>query len=159
MSDLRQRHPRQRDEAHLRYVRAQPCCIGYCNRPAEAAHIRMACLAIGKPSTGIGEKPDDKWTVPLCHYHHQSGALAQHKIGEERFWREVHGINPFALAAKLWAESGGEARELMPARPVRANPVKPRKPKEQRRKIVAARRTIPGRRFNGDPIPSRLVSP
>ncbi|MGY3609897.1 MULTISPECIES: DUF968 domain-containing protein [unclassified Bradyrhizobium] len=152
MSELRQRHPRQRDEAHLRYVRAQPCCIGYCNRPAEAAHIRMGCIAIGKDQTGMQQKPDDKWTVPLCNYHHQSGTLAQHKIGEERFWREVHGIDPFRLAAKLWIESGGAIREFMHSPVKRPKPVKARKPKEQRRKI-------PGRRFNGDPIPSRPAAP
>jgi hypothetical protein len=138
MSDLRQRLPRKRDDAHLRYVRAQKCCLGFCNRPAEAAHIRMACDAIGKLPTGMQEKPDDKWTVPLCGYHHRTGVGAQHKMGERDFW-ELAGINPFEIAVVLWIESGGYERETSAKTVVRPRKIKARKPPDQRRKIQPGR--------------------
>src|ERR1700730_165872 len=97
---LRQRAPRVHDAAHLKFVRQQPCVICKTTRQIEAAHVRMGCLAIGKESTGLQEKPSDCWTVSLCAYHHRTGILAQHKISEERFWFEIHGRNPFEIAAR-----------------------------------------------------------
>jgi hypothetical protein len=117
----------------------------------------MGCIAIGKKPTGMGEKPSDAWVTALCAYHHRTGILAQHKISEERFWFEIHGRNPFEIAARLWIESGGAARELIKPRAPRPKCIKPRKPPEQRRKIISAHRSIPGRRFDGTPIPARLV--
>jgi hypothetical protein len=134
VTELRQREPRRHDAAHLAYVRAQPCSIKHCPRPSEAAHIRMACIAIGKEPTGLGEKPHDKWTVGLCDYHHRTGTLAQHKMGEQDFW-QLMGVNPFAIAARLWIESGGAARELLPERPKRERKVRPRDLSKPRRKI------------------------
>jgi hypothetical protein len=136
---LRQRQPRERDEKHLAYVRAQPCCVCRSTRNVEAAHIRMACPARGKQPTGMQEKPDDKWSTPLCNYHHQSGILAQHKIGEQTFWFEVHGRNPFDIAARLWIESGGAARALQPKPAPRPKTSRPRKPPGLRRKIMPGR--------------------
>ncbi len=111
MAPLRQRAPRIRDAKHLAYVRLQPCCVcpKGARRPSEAAHIRMPCPARDKPSTGMQQKPDDKWTVPLCSYHHRNGICAQHKMGEAAFWKMV-GRDPFAIALGLWSASGGEAR-------------------------------------------------
>ncbi|MBR1193206.1 DUF968 domain-containing protein [Bradyrhizobium sp. AUGA SZCCT0160] len=136
---LRQRSPRQRDEKHLAFVRAKPCCVCGSARNVEAAHIRMACPARGKPPTGMQEKPDDRWSTPLCNYHHQSGIMAQHKIGEQAFWFEVHGRNPFDIAERLWIESGGAERALKPKLVLRVVRTAPRKPPEQRRKIPAGR--------------------
>ena len=153
MPPVRQRHPRQRDDKHLAYVRSLPCCVCGSTRNVEAAHIRMGCPARGKePLPGLQTKPDDKWTTPLCHYHHQSGILAQHRIGEQEFWFEVHGRNPFDVAERLFIESGGAERALKPRRVVERQ-TKPRKPKELRAKITS-RRGIPGRRFDGTPIPA-----
>lgn len=135
---LRQRAPRQHDAAHLAFVRSQPCCINGCNRPAEAAHLRMACPARGKLPTGMGEKPDDRWTTPLCGYHHRTGVLAQHKMAEEEFWK-LRGIDPFALAIGLFEQSGGGARALQPKLATRPRKITPRKPPEMRRKIPAGR--------------------
>lgn len=151
MNDLRQRRPRKHDAAHLSYVRAQRCCIGFCNRPAEAAHIRMACEAIGKQPTGMQEKPDDKWTVPLCGYHHRTGVGAQHNMGEREFW-ELAGINPFEIAVRLFIESGGYEREVAKPRAPIVKRVKQRKPRDLRAKIQASHRPIPYRRFNGMPV-------
>lgn len=139
---LRQREPRERDNRHLAYVRSLPCCVCGSTRNVEAAHIRMGCEAIGKPPTGMQEKPGDRWTTNLCHYHHQSGVLAQHRVGEKVFWFEIHGLNPFEIAARLWIESGGAARaaarEANP-QPVRPRKIKPRKPPEMRAKIRSGR--------------------
>lgn len=153
MSELRQRDPRQHDERHLVYVRLQPCCIPGCHRPAEAAHLRMACLAIGKEMTGKGEKPHDKFAVPLCGHHHREAPDAQHQHNEREWWK-AQGINPFVIAAALWIESGGAARAAMEKPAHRLRPVKTRKPRGQRGKIQSAKRTIPGRKFDGTPIQS-----
>lgn len=134
---LRQRAPRQHDEKHLAFIRLQPCCVCGSMRNVEAAHVRMGCLAIGKDSTGLQEKPSDCWTVSLCAYHHRTGILAQHKISEERFWFEVHGRNPFEIAARLWTESGGAARALEPKPVKRPRKIKPRDRNAPKRKIPA----------------------
>ncbi len=136
---LRQRSPRIHDGPHLAFVRAQPCCaLKGCNRQSEAAHIRMACLARDKEATGMGEKPSDCWTVPLCAYHHRTGADSQHVVGEKTFW-QLRGIDPFALALKLWEQSGAASRAAEPKRAPRPQAIKPRKPPEMRRKIPAGR--------------------
>jgi hypothetical protein len=138
---LRQRTPRQVDNAHLAFVRSQPCCVCGSMRNVEAAHIRLACPAIGKRETGMAEKPDDKFSTPLCHYHHQGSILAQHKVGEQIFWFEIHGRNPFEIAARLWIESGGAARAA--ERAENPKPVKPRKIKPRDR--TKPKRQIPAR--------------
>lgn len=135
---LRQRDPRQEDAAHLAFVRTRQCCIPFCKRQAEAAHIRMGCIAIGKEPTGMQEKPHDKWTVPLCPYHHRIGAGSQHSMGEADFW-SLAGINPFLIAAALWKESGGAEREAAPKRAKQPRKIKARKPPERRKKIPAGR--------------------
>lgn len=92
---LRQRGPRERDNKHLDYIRSLPCCI--CGGiDTEAAHIRTGAPEHGKPSTGMAEKPSDKWAVPLCNRHHRE----QHSMKELEFWK-CHGINPFILAMTL----------------------------------------------------------
>ncbi|UFS77184.1 hypothetical protein LPB73_07350 [Tardiphaga sp. 37S4] len=156
MTELRQRDPRQEDAKHLAFVRTQPCCLPFCNREAEPAHLRMENLAIGKEMTGTREKPHDKYTVPLCPYHHRLGVDCQHNSNEREWW-EMRGINPWAIAASLWIASGGAERATMPKPVCKPAPVKVRKPHELRAKIVSSHRTIPGRRFNGSAIPSRIA--
>lgn len=146
---LRQRDPRQEDPKHLAFVRTQPCCLPFCKREAEPAHLRMDNLAIGKELTGKGEKPHDKFTVPLCPYHHRIGVDCQHNSNEKLWW-DLRGINPWEIAASLWLESGGAGRaaerETNP-QPVKPRKVKARKPVEQRAKIHG-RATFPqGRRM------------
>ena len=92
----------------------------------------------------MGEKPDDRWTTPLCDYHHRTGILAQHKISEQEFWFEVHGLNPFDIAERLFIASGGAERALKPKPVLRVVRTAPRKPPEQRAKIR-----------NGRPLQSR----
>lgn len=135
---LRQRAPRVHDAAHLAFVRTRPCCIKHCNRQAEAAHVRMACLAIGKEYTGKAEKPSDCWTVPLCPYHHRTGINSQHSMAEEAFWQMV-GLNPFQIAVDLWKQSGGEERAAQPKPAKKPRRIRPRSAPERRRKIQASR--------------------
>lgn len=107
MVELRQREPREENRAFLAFVRQQKCCV--CSRvPSHAAHIRMACPERNKRATGKGEKPSDRWAVPLCPGCHQDDPGAQHRVGdEEKFWR-VAGVDPFQVAADLYAEFQGE---------------------------------------------------
>ncbi len=130
--NLRQRDPRQHDELHLKFVRQQPCCLPFCKREAEPAHLRMANLAIGKEAAGKHEKPHDKFTVPLCPYHHRIGIDCQHNSNESEWWART-GLNPWEIAAGLWIESGGSARALEPPKPKRVKRTAPRRPVDQRR--------------------------
>jgi hypothetical protein len=127
MTELRQRDPRHVDERHLKFIRALECCLPFCKREAEAAHLRMSNLAIGKRETGRGERPSDSYVVPLCPYHHRIGVDCQHNNNEKEWWERT-GLNPWAIAASLWIESGGAARALEP-RPAK----RPRKTSRKRR--------------------------
>lgn len=95
-----QRQPRQEDPKHLALIRQCPCiCCG--RSPSEAAHVRMSDHARGKPITGMRQKPDDRWTVPLCHRDH----MHQHTRGERVYW-EAHGLDPIDIAIQLYAATG-----------------------------------------------------
>lgn len=98
------KRPRQEKKDHLKFIRKLPCCICGTHKNVEAAHIRMGSQQFGKRETGMQEKPDDSWTIPLCAWHHR----LQHEFGEETFWK-MHKINPFILALALWRASGDEA--------------------------------------------------
>ena len=97
---MRQRKPRQRDERHLDFIRQLPCLIT-ARTPVEAAHIRYADLPEGKSYTGKGEKPDDKYTVPL----HADQHRLQHSMNEREFWKRAR-INPVKASKLLFAVSG-----------------------------------------------------
>lgn len=129
---LRQRQPREENPAYLAWVRTLPCLI--CARPgSDPAHIRAAAPQYAKRYTGKGEKPSDKWAVPLCRDHHRE----QHATNELAFWLR-YGIDPFATAVALYASWPGASR-----------------PKRERRQIVrtvtrkpkAERQSIPRRGF------------
>jgi hypothetical protein len=111
--DRKTRSARRRERDHLAFIRSLPCTICKKRRQVEAAHIRYADPTYGKASTGLGTKPDDRWTVPLCAEHHRTGTDAQH-AGNERIWWTQHGIDPLAVALKLHAASGDdEAGEMI----------------------------------------------
>lgn len=93
------RQPRDRDEAYLAAVRALPCLKCGATPCGEAAHVRMSSGAHGKKS-GMSMKPDDCWSLPLCHRCH----MQQHTGGEEKFWHDM-GINAVLLCVKLSAAS------------------------------------------------------
>jgi hypothetical protein len=81
-----------RSKTHLQFVAEQGCCI--CGRTdVQSAHIRYT-------GAGVGMKPCDCFTVPLCIEHHQE----QHSMNERMFWH-LYKINPIAKALALCAES------------------------------------------------------
>lgn len=93
-------HPeRTRSEAHLRWIRQQPCSVPGCYRQAQAHHLTIAQPKAGALTAG------DQWAVPLCADHHLAGFPdSVHTAGDERAWWARHGIDPIALAQMLWAE-------------------------------------------------------
>jgi hypothetical protein len=60
-----------------------------------------------KRHTGLGEKPSDKWTVPLCRSCHAD----QHK-NNERLWWKKREIDPLMVATLLWAASGNGPKAI-----------------------------------------------
>jgi len=99
----KQKSARVHDDAHLRWLRTLPCIVSG-KRPVEAAHIRFGSLAYGKFPTGGGEKPSDKWAVPL----HPDLHREQHSGNEELFWAK-RGLDPLAIASALFMNSGDDA--------------------------------------------------
>src|SRR5215469_3659690 len=79
---------------HLAFVRQLPCVA--CGRaaPSEAAHVRTGT------GGGVGVKPSDRYTVPLCTVCHAK----QHRIGELTFWSTIR-IDPVNVALRLWSVS------------------------------------------------------
>jgi hypothetical protein len=83
------KRPTVRDKKYLAAIRTLPCLA--CRRsPCDAAHVRIGSLA------GIGKKPSDRKTTPLCHAHH----MQQHSIGERTFWAELK-LDPEEIIAGL----------------------------------------------------------
>jgi hypothetical protein len=97
-----QKRPRVKLEDHLQFIRTLPCLVTG-RRPVEAAHIRYADMRLGKRGTGMGEKPDDQWVVPLSPEAHRD----QHQHDEMAWWRSK-GIDPVVVALALWKASGDE---------------------------------------------------
>ncbi len=83
---------RERDRDHLRFVAAQPCLV--CGRnPSDPHHIKFA------GQRAMGRKVSDRFTVPICRLHHRE----LHRRGNECGWWQTRGIDPLAIAARLWA--------------------------------------------------------
>lgn len=112
LSPGRRKRSRVEAKEHLRFIRNLPSVVSGL-RPCEAAHVRYAEFRLGKRAVGIGEKPDDRWTVPLTADEHRE----QHAFGDERGWWVSKGIDPLTVALALWGVSGDEeAAELVLAR-------------------------------------------
>jgi len=85
---------RERDRNHLRFVASQPCLV--CGRiPSDAHHVKFA------EQRAMGRKVSDQFTVPVCRLHHRE----LHRRGDERAWWATQGIDPLAIAAKLWGKT------------------------------------------------------
>ena len=102
---LRERRPRQRDNAYLAFIRRLPCLS--CRRhglaqacPTEAAHIRAGFSEPDWSYTGKAQKPDDVRSAPLCSDCHQHGPDAQHKANETAWWQRLN-LYPPAVCARL----------------------------------------------------------
>lgn len=92
-----------RDFKHLNFIRSLVCCV--CLRgPAQAAHIRKGLPAHEKG--GMGMKPHDKHTVPLCHECHS----LQHNRGELSFWKDMD--IPISLANALFVMTGDREKAM-----------------------------------------------
>lgn len=89
----------RRSRSHLDFIRGLPCCACGRGPRSEAAHIRAGT------DGGMGIKPSDQWTVPLCNRHHRE----QHDKGELTFWAS-RGVDPYGLAQTLWRHSGDQER-------------------------------------------------
>lgn len=90
---------------HRKFVRSFVCLVqqqigahpdtGACDSTQiECAHVRRG-LPQGEQA-GIGEKPHDCFTVPLCRTHHAQ----QHRIGEESF-EKLYRVKMIDTALKL----------------------------------------------------------
>lgn len=119
------KRPRRFHADHLKFIRSLPCAVCGTLRFIEAAHVRIASAVHGKRETGMSQKPDDCWAVPLCADHHRDGPQAQHKIGEEAFWR-FHNIDPCNLALALWCATGDDDRGEAIVNETRARAMKDR---------------------------------
>jgi hypothetical protein len=97
---------RAKDDDHLAFLRTLPCVVTG-SSPVEAAHIRYGSKIWGKPISGIGTKPDDRWCLPLSPDKHRE----QHSGSEAAFWK-AHGIEPLVTAARLYEASGDHATAL-----------------------------------------------
>lgn len=91
------RQPRKRDPGHLAYIRSMPCAICGDTMTVEAAHLRLGSASNNKAPAGMGEKPSDKWCLPLCGRHHRQ----QHSMNEREFWASYN-IRPVELAMSYW---------------------------------------------------------
>jgi hypothetical protein len=61
----------------------------------------MSDHRIAKPSSGMGIKPPDYFTVPLCGKHHRE----QHANGEYHWWLN-RDTDPVVISLALYAVSG-----------------------------------------------------
>lgn len=92
---------RQKNDRHLDFLRSLSCCVCLDNTSTEAAHVRYSEPKLGKRSTGMQEKPDDAFAVPLCGRDHRE----QHTMNERAYWNGKQ-IDPVALALALYKVSG-----------------------------------------------------
>lgn len=107
-SRRQQRAPRKKEESFLDFLRSLPCIVT--GGPAEAAHVRYSSIPHGKRETGAGERPDDRWAVPLSPDEHRLGNDSQHAMSERAYWRS-RGIDPLIIAALLYSAYQAGDRE------------------------------------------------
>lgn len=93
---------------YLDFIDSLGCCI--CGKPATHHHLlrvedkylpvdNEVFLIPKKYGRGMGKKNDDRFCIPLCHYHHTS----LHNNGNERKYLKNNGIEePVELALSLY---------------------------------------------------------
>jgi len=82
--------------SHLKWVRGHNCiCVEIdptgCEGKIEAAHVRRGT------DGGVGSKPGDNFSIPLCSNHHRE----QHTIGEQSFEKRYR-FSMLQVADRLW---------------------------------------------------------
>ncbi len=95
------RRPRKKDREHIEWIATLPCIVTGSNVSIDAAHLRMPAPQYGKRPCGMGEKPDDRWVVPLSRGEHE----IQHSMSERAYWA-LRGKDPLPIAMALWGVSG-----------------------------------------------------
>ena len=88
-----------KDKGYLAFLHTLPCVIphgGLLHCVNEARIMDAAHLG----AHGLSQKAPDRQAVPMCRFHHQTGAQALHKIGPKKFWK-LHGLDPEEIIAKL----------------------------------------------------------
>lgn len=92
------REPRIELPRHLAYIRSLPCIFCGAPPPSQAAHFRAGV-------TGMGTKPHDFYTFPMCHRHHDE--QTKHNQGELAWWLDQLSVRPDLLikAIRAWAKS------------------------------------------------------
>ncbi|SNZ21670.1 hypothetical protein [Cohaesibacter gelatinilyticus] len=105
------KRPRKCNKDNLVAIRELPCILTGV-WPVEAAHLRSGCLGLGKRDTGMQEKPDDAYVVPLSPAKHRE----QHSMNEIEFWK-AHGFewrDIVAIAQALYQHRNDlEARHVI----------------------------------------------
>jgi hypothetical protein len=92
--------PQLRSSGHLKFIRGFDCAAKdatpnlECAGRIEAAHVRA------NTDGGMGVKPSDNFTLPLCSMHHH----LQHQLGEKAF-EQLTKISMRKIADALWAKS------------------------------------------------------
>ena len=92
-------------ERHLVLVRQLPCVIGGETYGIQAHHLKTGPA---KGERGAGFRATDRWSLPLFWTRHDD----LERLGSRRepaFFHE-RGLDPYALAAALWANTGDAAR-------------------------------------------------
>jgi hypothetical protein len=97
---LRQREPRKRDRKYLGAIARMPSIVSGAE-PVEVCHVRFGDASRGKPHTGMGEKPHDKWVMPLTPQEHRMGVLSQHANNEREWWAGF-GVDPISACEHLY---------------------------------------------------------
>lgn len=91
---------RWKSTAHRDFVRGHACIVCDATAPIEVAHVRM------NGAGGMGRKPDDWLTVPLCRDCHST----QHG-GEVSFW-QAFGMDKLDAAIKHFIANSPRATEI-----------------------------------------------
>lgn len=84
----------RREPQYLKWLRNQPCAVGgTCAGSIQACHVRRGT------DGGMGLKPSDRFSLPMCAAHHGE----QHMAGERTF-EDRHGIDMKATAEAFYDE-------------------------------------------------------
>lgn len=102
-------------DAHLTFVGSLPCVVcktsfAYQATRTHAHHL----LVLGTEGhKAMGRKHEDRWTIPLCAIHHNSGQRdSAHGHGNDETWLAEKGIQGRDLARLLWSVSGDADKGL-----------------------------------------------
>lgn len=96
------RSPRIVTKNHIRDIQGLPCLLTGMEGQTHAAHIRYGDARYEKRETGGGERPSDRWTVPLCQNLHTRLPGAQHNHNEREWWKYFD-TDPVRVANLLWS--------------------------------------------------------